>query len=69
MAYPIKKSNDVLISAKRAAALLNISIPTFWRRVADGTVPKPIKIGSLSKWTEAEIIAVIDAAKSRRSEN
>ena len=38
---------DHLLTAREGAALLHVSIPTFWRRVADGTVPKPIKIGAL----------------------
>ncbi|MFG1288247.1 helix-turn-helix transcriptional regulator, partial [Xanthobacter versatilis] len=45
--------NDHLLTAREGAALLHISVPTFWRRVADGTVPKPIKIGALSRWSQA----------------
>ena len=57
---------DHLLTAREGAALLHVSIPTFWRRVADGTVPKPIKIGALSRWPRTEIEAVIERAKSRR---
>jgi len=57
---------DPLLTKKEAAAILDVSIPTFYRRVADGTVPKPIKIGTLSKWAQSEILSVIESAKAAR---
>lgn len=57
---------DPLLTAKEGAAILQISVPTFWRRVADGTVPRPVKLGGLSRWPKSEILAVIDAAKAAR---
>ncbi|TIS63932.1 MAG: DNA-binding protein, partial [Mesorhizobium sp.] len=42
--------SDPLLTAKESAAFLQVSIPTFWRRVADRTVPPPVKIGALSRW-------------------
>lgn len=57
---------DPLISAKEAAGFMSISLPTFWRRVADGTLKKPIKIGSLSRWPLSEIQSAIDTAKDAR---
>lgn len=58
---------DPLLTAREAAPMLGISIPTFWRRVADGTVPKPVKLGALSRWPQSEIIEVIEKAKARRA--
>jgi predicted DNA-binding transcriptional regulator AlpA len=58
---------DPLMTARESAAYLQVSIPTFWRRVADGTVPKPVKIGTLSRWPRSEIVAVIENAKARRT--
>lgn len=58
---------DTLLTAREVAQVLQVSIPTFWRRVADGTVPKPVKIGALSRWPRSEIMAVIEAAKAQRS--
>lgn len=57
---------DPLLRDKEAAPILGISVPTFWRRVADGTVPKPIKLGALSRWPRSEILAVIERAKDAR---
>lgn len=59
---------DPLLKDREAAPLLGISVPTFWRRVADGTIPKPIKLGVLSRWPQSEILAVIERAKAARSE-
>lgn len=57
---------DPLLTVRESAAVLQISVPTFWRRVADGTVTKPVKLGGLSRWPESEILAVIDQAKAAR---
>lgn len=56
-----------LLNVREASALLRISVPTFWRRVADGTVPKPLKIGSLSRWHPADIETVIRHAADGRA--
>ena len=58
---------DPLITAREAAPLLGMSEPTFWRRVADGTVPKPLKLGALSRWPLSEILGVIEKAKAKRN--
>ncbi|MFC3613348.1 helix-turn-helix transcriptional regulator [Lutimaribacter marinistellae] len=57
---------DPLLTVKEAAVILSISVPSFWRRVADGSVPKPIKLGGSSRWPRSEILAVIADAKARR---
>ena len=59
--------NDPLLKDREGAAYLNVSVPTFWRRVADGTIPRPIKLGGLSRWPQSEIAGVIEKAKNRRS--
>ena len=57
---------DLLLTVREAADLLNISVPTFWRRVADGSFPKPIKLGALSRWPRSEVLQIISDAKCRR---
>lgn len=57
---------EKLLTYRESAKILAISVPTFWRRVADGTIPKPIKIGSASRWPLSEVLAVVDAAKKSR---
>lgn len=58
--------NDHLLNAKESAKILQISVPTFWRRVSDGTIPPALKIGSISRWQQSEIINVIETAKAQR---
>jgi predicted DNA-binding transcriptional regulator AlpA len=60
---------DLLLKDREGAALLGMSVPTFWRRVADGTIPKPIKLGGLSRWPQSEIEAVIERAKAAREQS
>ncbi|MBP2442860.1 helix-turn-helix transcriptional regulator [Rhizobium leguminosarum] len=59
--------NDPLLSKREAAALLRVSAATFYRRIADGTVPKPLKIGTLSRWSLSDIQNTIEAAKVARN--
>ena len=60
--------NDPLLTVRECAAYLQISVPTFWRRVADGTIPRPVKLGGLSRWPQSEIASVIEQAKAQRYE-
>ena len=58
---------DPLIRDGDAAGMLGCSKATFWRRVADGTIPKPVKIGGMSRWPQSELLAVVEAAKAKRA--
>ncbi len=59
-------TSDNLVSVRDIAAVLGCSTPTVWRRVADGSIPQPVKIGGMTRWSKAEIDAFIEQAKSRR---
>ena len=59
-------SIDPLIKDGEAAGMLGCSKSTFWRRVADGTIPRPVKIGGMSRWLQSEIKAVIEQAIAQR---
>ncbi len=39
---------DPLLTAREGAQQLQISVPTFWRWVANGTLPKAVKLGGMS---------------------
>ncbi len=62
----IEFTADTLLTAKEGARLLTISEPTFWRHVGNGKLPKPIKLGHLSRWPRSELLEVIERAKSAR---
>jgi predicted DNA-binding transcriptional regulator AlpA len=57
---------DPLIRDADGAFMMGCSKATFWRRVADGTVPAAIKIGGMSRWRLSDIQNVILKAESER---
>jgi excisionase family DNA binding protein len=61
------KPVDPLLTIREVAANLKVSIATVNRRVADGTLPKPLKLGRLSRWAQSEILAAVAAARDRRA--
>ena len=63
----VSKIARVLISDVEAAAILGCSRTTIWRRVADSTLPKPIKLGGLSRFVLSEINAIVEAAMAARN--
>ena len=59
-------TTDRLLSVKETARALGCSVATVWRRVADGTIAQPVKIGGITRWPESEISALIEDAKAQR---
>lgn len=55
-----------LLSDKALARYLGVHVATVWRRVQDGTLPKPIKVGGCTRWSREEIDAVIRRELGRR---
>jgi len=55
-----------LLRDHEACKMLGCSRATFWRRVKDGTLPQPVKIGHMSRFPASEIMQVIEQAKSER---
>ncbi len=53
-----------LICAAEGAQILSCSRATWWRRVADGTLPKPIKIGAMTRWKLSGVLAAIETFKT-----
>lgn len=43
-------TDKTLLKAEDLAELLGISLRSVWRRIADGSVPKPVRIGRLVRW-------------------
>jgi predicted DNA-binding transcriptional regulator AlpA len=58
---------DPLLRDKEAARLIGASVPTFRRRVADGSMPKPLKLGGMSRWPRSEILQAIEHLKAKRA--
>lgn len=57
---------EKLIRDKEAAAALSISQSTFWRRVKDGTISPPIRIGRMVRWRMSDIEGFIQSAVDER---
>lgn len=58
---------DPLLTDRESCEILGIARPTFHKWVARGLVPRPVKLGHLSRWPRSEIVAVIENAKAARS--
>ncbi len=56
----------VLVSDVELAEILGCSRTTVWRRVADSTLPKPLKLGGLSRFVLSEINATVESAMAAR---
>ena len=61
------QGTDPLLTVREGANELRCSVPTFWRWVANGTLPKPVKLGGMSRWPRSELLAVIETAKAART--
>ncbi len=58
---------EKLIRDIEAAEMLAVSQSTFWRRVKDGTICPPIRIGRMVRWRQCDIEAVIQRALEARA--
>ncbi|MEO1405664.1 MAG: helix-turn-helix domain-containing protein [Pseudomonadota bacterium] len=61
-----RAKQDRLISVREAAAVLGCGTSSVWRHAADGKIPQPIRIGGLTRWSEAELSNFIEHAKQAR---
>ncbi|WP_071540400.1 helix-turn-helix transcriptional regulator [Polynucleobacter asymbioticus] len=54
------------VRVKRLAQKLSISVPTIWRKVAQGTFPKPIKLSAkITVWDLADIEQWVASKKNQ----
>lgn len=53
------------IRQKQLLPILGFSAPTLWRKVRDGSFPKPVKLSSnITAWSKAEILLWIEERKN-----
>ena len=57
---------DCLISLNSAADRLAISVRKLYRLIAEGELPRPVKIGRASKMCESDIQTYVERLKSQR---
>lgn len=56
--------SDPLLTDREAATYLGCGRSTLWRWVSEGILPKPLKIGGMSRWRQSTIEAVIAKAEA-----
>lgn len=59
----------ILLTVQETATLLGLSVASVWRRVNDGTLPRPIRIGGATRWVRDELIEAISAAQAKRGKS
>jgi len=59
-------ASDPLYSDRTAAQVLGCGRSTLWRWAAEGVIPKPLKIGGVSRWKLSDLQAVIEKAEAQR---
>lgn len=55
-----------LLAVKSAAEMLDVSRAKFYGMVKSGCIPKPIKIGSSSRWLASDISLTLEKLISER---
>ena len=58
--------SDRLISVRETAEMFGCSVATIWRRVSDGSLPQPLRLGGITRWSQAELVELIESAKAER---
>ncbi len=56
-----KSSVERQLSANEIAELANISVVHLYTMVKRGQLPPPRKFGTVSRWPESEVVAMIEA--------
>jgi excisionase family DNA binding protein len=54
-------SPSLLITLDELARMMGVSKRTIARRSADGSIPRPVRIGGATRWRRHEVEAWIDA--------
>ena len=55
-------NEKILIPAAEAATLLSMGKSTFWREVARGNIPAPVKIGGITRWRVSDLHQFVQPA-------
>ncbi len=61
LAQPKLAPAPELLDAHAAANLCSLSASTWWRRLAAGDIPGPIRIGRATRWRREELMGWIRA--------
>lgn len=63
----LKMNKDRILRPKQTKEIVQLSMPTMYRKAKEGTFPKPIKLSEhASGWLESEIYAWLDERIAER---
>lgn len=62
-------TKKLLIPASEACKLLSMGKSTFWREVGKGSLPRPIKLGGITRWRVADLERFVDSANEGSDTN
>jgi len=62
------KGLALMVTAEKAAAMFEMGVSTWWRTVASGGAPAPVKIGGATRWRRDELLAWSEAGCPRREQ-
>ena len=57
---------DPLLADREICATLGCARSTFWKWVQEGTFPRPLKFGGMSRWKASDVSAFIADASAKR---
>lgn len=63
---PDNTTPDRYLKLKRVLEVTDLSRPTIYREIKAGRFPKPVKIGTASRWSANEIADYIERLKAAR---
>lgn len=61
-----QSTNEQLISLPAAAAKLDVSLRSFYRLIAQGDLPPPVKVGRSSKMFQSDLSGYVQKLKAQR---
>jgi predicted DNA-binding transcriptional regulator AlpA len=57
---------EKLLSVKKVAEIVDLSVRQIWRLVADNLFPKPVHVGHSARWLWSDIQRYLDELKRGR---
>lgn len=55
--------NERLLKDRQVAEIIGCSRTNVWRMVDDGRLPKPLRLGGMTRWRASTVMAVIEQAE------
>ena len=64
--YAEEKDGEGLLTASEVAGMFGMSKRTVWRLAGGGQLPRPVKVGGLTRWLRSEIGATLEKVRKGR---